>query len=125
MKPTRIRIELRLSPDEKRRITELSKPYGTVSRFLRTAVDNFTGMSPRDESASMLQIVTMLMEYRDHAAHLGGNVNQTLKHANELAKTGLMTQTQLNECVDRLMEADRGLRALRQGIETMLKRLKR
>lgn len=85
-------IIIRLTVEEHQQLKEKSKTFSSISHYIRSAVRSFD-----DESASAridrINNLTLYYEkYHNMLFHVSGNLNQTIKRANELAIAGLLDE---------------------------------
>ena len=75
-------FQLRLTPDEANRLKEKAASYPSVSCYIRTALKEYSDVNAKQ---------------RLELSWAGGNLNQSVKRANELSVTGLFSQAYLQE----------------------------
>lgn len=91
------RIEILFTDSELERLKERSKGFSSISSYIRLAIAEF---SDKDMKRRMEAVELMTSFYRRHKDELGwagGNLNQAMKRANELAVAGLMNETYYKE----------------------------
>ena len=79
------RIWLRLSPDEEALFRRKAARYKTVSAMVRDAVSQFDDTATRGKIDAINRMTDLYVKYQQDLSWLGGNFNQTVKRANELA----------------------------------------
>ena len=79
------RIWIRLSPDEEALFRRKAARYKTVSAMVRDAVSQFDDTATRGKIDAINRMTDLYVKYQQDLSWLGGNFNQTVKRANELA----------------------------------------
>lgn len=92
MKRRTERIELRLTPEEAQFIREKSASCQSISQYIRMAVREYSDIDARKKLDMIKDLTELCVKFRDDLAWAGGNLNQAMKHANELAKVDLLTK---------------------------------
>ena len=81
-------IKVRMSPVEVRAFKEKAAEYKTVSHYVRKALEEYSNVSVRRQLELMQELGSFYRRYQSELSHIGGNLNQTVKRANELAVAG-------------------------------------
>ena len=79
------RLELYLKPEEETLFRRKAARYKTVSAMVRDAVKQFDDTATQGRIAALNQMTALYRKYQQDLSWLGGNFNQTVKRANELA----------------------------------------
>ena len=79
------RLWIRLSPDEEALFRRKAARYKTVSQMVRDAVSQFDDTATHGKLDALRQMTALDRKYQQDLSWLGGNFNQTMKRANELA----------------------------------------
>ena len=79
------RLWIRLSPEEEALFRRKAARYKTVSQMVRDAVNQFDDTATHGKLDALRQMTTLYRKYQQDLSWLGGNFNQTMKRANELA----------------------------------------
>ena len=82
-------IKVRMTPEEVREFKEKSAEYKTVSHYVRKALEEYSNVSVRKQLELMQELGSFYRRYQSELSHIGGNLNQVVKRANELAGRGL------------------------------------
>ena len=90
-------IKVRMTPEEIRAFKEKSAEYKTVSHYVRKALEEYSNVSVRRQLELMQELSSFYRRYQGELSHIGGNLNQTVKRANELAVAGLLPQSYIRE----------------------------
>ena len=83
-------IKVRMTPEEIRAFKEKAAEYKTVSHYVRKALEEYSNVSVRRQLELMQELGSFYRRYQSELSHIGGNLNQTVKRANELAVAGLL-----------------------------------
>ena len=93
MKKKCIRLEIRLTDEEAQMFQNKAKSYrGNVSAMVRDAVRRFDDKRTRGKIETMEALLQFYKKYQQQLSWLGGNFNQCMHRANELAIAGELTE---------------------------------
>jgi len=81
-------FQLRLTPEEAVMLKEKAAAYGSVSHYIRCAVAECSNVNAKQRLELIDELGAFYREYRDRLSWAGGNLNQSVKRANELAIAG-------------------------------------
>lgn len=90
-------IKVRMTPEEVREFKEKSAEYKTVSHYVRKALEEYSNVSVRQQLELMQELGSFYRRYQGELSHIGGNLNQAVKRANELAVAGLLPPSYIRE----------------------------
>ncbi|OUO83630.1 hypothetical protein [Bacteroides sp. An269] len=90
-------IKVRMTPEEVREFKEKSAEYKTVSHYVRKALEEYSNVSVRRQLELMQELGSFYRRYQSELSHIGGNINQAMKRANELAVAGLLPPSYIRE----------------------------
>ena len=79
------RLWIRLSPEEEALFKRKAAHYSTVSAMVRDAVKQFDDMATVGQIDALNKMTDLYLKFQQDLSWLGGNFNQTMKRANELA----------------------------------------
>ena len=79
------RLWIRLSPEEEALFKRKAAHYSTVSAMVRDAVKQFDDTATVGQIDALNKMTDLYLKFRQDLSWLGGNFNQTMKRANELA----------------------------------------
>ena len=85
------RIEIRLTEDEYAHIKKKSASFGSVGHYIRSAIKEFSDINAKQRLDLINELGDYYCEYKDELSHISGNLNQSVKRANELAVAGLLS----------------------------------
>ena len=79
------RLWIRLSPDGETLFRRKAARYKTISAMVRDAVRQFDDTATRGKIDAINRMTDLYLKHQQELSWLGGNFNQTVKRANELA----------------------------------------
>ena len=85
--------KVRLTPEEDALFQEKAANYPTISGMIRDAVRQFNDIGTMRKIEALTEMSALYRKYQQDLAWLGGNFNQAMKRANELALGGELTQS--------------------------------
>lgn len=91
------RIEIRLTEDEYARIKKQSTSFGSVGHYIRSAIKEFSDINAKQKLDQLNELADFYRVYRDDLSHISGNLNQSVKRANELSIVGLLTPAYISQ----------------------------
>ena len=100
-------FQLRLTPDEYDHIKEKSASYGSVSHYIRSAVKEYSDINAKQKLQLMNALGEFYRKFRDELSHISGNLNQSVKRANELSVAGLLSAPYVSEVLKPLVDSTR------------------
>ena len=93
MKKKCIRLEIRLSEEEAQMFQNKAQNYGgNMIAMVRDAVRRFDDKRTRGKIETMETLLQFYKKYQQQLSWLGGNFNQCMHRANELAIAGELTE---------------------------------
>ena len=94
MQKKKIRLEIRLSEEEAHVFQNKAESYGgNVSAMVRDAVRRFDDKRTRGKLMAMEGLLQYYKKYQQQLSWLGGNFNQCMHRANELAIEGELNES--------------------------------
>ena len=79
------RLWIRLSPEEEKLFREKASTYQSMSAMVRDAVRQFDDIATTGKIEALNEMIALYKKYQQDLSWLGGNFNQAMKRANELA----------------------------------------
>lgn len=76
---------MRLTPEEYDLFKHKAEGYGNVSAMIRDAVRQFNDLGTIRRMEALNEMTALFRKYQQDLSWLGGNFNQSMKRANELA----------------------------------------
>lgn len=91
------RIEIRLTEDEAAFIKEKSSSYSSVGHYIRSAVAEYSDINAKRRLQLLNELGEFYRKFQNELSWAGGNLNQSVKRANELSVVGLLSGTYISE----------------------------
>lgn len=85
------RIEIYLSPKDAALFEKKAVHYRNWGPFIRDAVKQFNDIATHRKLDALNEMVSLYKKHQDELSWLGGNLNQAMKRANELAINGKLS----------------------------------
>lgn len=90
-------FQLRLTPEEYASLKEKSASYTSVSHYIRSAIAEFSDINARQKLQLLNDLGEFYRKFQNELSWVGGNLNQSVKRANELSVAGLLSGTYISE----------------------------
>ncbi len=90
-------IQIRVTEEEAKLIKDKSASYSSISHFVRSAIAEYTDITAKQKLQLLNDLGKFYRESRIDLSHIGGNLNQTVKRANELAVAGLLSGSYISQ----------------------------
>ena len=87
------RIEVYLTPKDTALFEKKAVHYKNWGPFIRDAVKQFNDIGTHRKLEALNEMVNLYKKHQDELSWIGGNFNQTVKRANELANNGELNQS--------------------------------
>jgi len=87
------RIEVYLTPKDAALFEKKAVHYNYWGPFIRDAVKQFNDIGTHRKLEALNEMVNLYKKHQDELSWIGGNFNQTVKRANELANNGELNQS--------------------------------
>ena len=91
------RIEVYLTPKDAALFEKKAVHYKNWGPFIRDAVKQFNDIGTHRKLEALNEMVNLYKKHQDELSWIGGNFNQTVKRANELANNGELNQSYFNK----------------------------
>jgi hypothetical protein len=79
------RLWIRMSPEEERLLKEKAVNYKTISSMVWDAIKIFDDKATIGKFDALNEMIALYRKYQQDLSWMGGNFNQVIKRANELA----------------------------------------
>ena len=113
-------FQLRLTPDEAALLKEKSDPYGSVSHCIRCAVAEYSNIHVRQRLELIQELGMFYRKFRNELSWAGGNLNQSVKRANELSVAGLLPPSYVREVLlPAILETQRILNGIKRELDVV------
>ena len=90
-------FQLRLTQEEYDTLKLKSASYSSVSHYIRSAIKEYSDIGAKQKLQLLKDLSSFYRKFQDELSWAGGNLNQSVKRANELSIAGLLTQSYLSQ----------------------------
>jgi hypothetical protein len=117
--------KFRLTEDEQQLFQKKAQSYaGNMSALIRDAVSRYDDRKTRGKLETMSALLTFYTTYQQQLSWLGGNFNQSMHRANELAISGELSPEYFNNVlVPKTGEAIQVLREIKSQLDAIHEQL--
>ena len=116
-------FQLRLTPEEAASLKKLSKDYHSVAYYIRSAIAEYSNVNAKQKLELIQELGTFYRKFQYELSHIGGNLNQSVKRANELSVAGLLSPSYVREVLmPSILETQRTLNGLKKRLDTVTQR---
>ena len=91
------RIEILFTDTELERLKVRSKEFRSISSYIRAALVEFSDKDAKGRMQAVEEMASLCRKFKDELGWAGGNLNQAMKRANELAVAGLLNEAYYKE----------------------------
>jgi len=118
------RIEIYLSPKDAALFEKKAIHYKNWGPFIRDAVKQFNDIGILRRIDALNEMTALYKKYQQELSKIGGNLNQTVKRANELAIIGKLDQFYYDNLLyPRIMEIQKLICDIKDEQSLIVKRL--
>ncbi len=107
MNPRTKYFQLRLTQEEYDFLKEKSKDYSSVSHYIRSAIKEYSDINAKQKLQLLNDLGLFYRKFQDELSWAGGNLNQSVKRANELSVAGLLSATYISEVLKPSIDSTR------------------
>ena len=113
--------KVRLNDEELRLFQKKAQSYGgNTSALIRDAVARFDDKRTRGRIEAMATLLSFYTKYQQQLSWLGGNFNQVMHRANELAIDGKLSENYFREVVmPEVKETVKTIRGIKTGLDNI------
>lgn len=97
MNPRTKYFQLRLTPEEYASLKEKSASYTSVSHYIRSAIAEYSDINAKRKLQLLNDLGEFYRKFQNELSWASGNLNQSVKRANELSVAGLLSGTYISE----------------------------
>ncbi|MFQ7113564.1 hypothetical protein [Hallella bergensis] len=120
------RLWIRISAQDAELIKQKAVNYKTISCMIWDAIKQFDDTGTKRKIAALNEMTALYKKYQQDLAWMGGNFNQVVKRANELAIANGLTLPYFEKVLyPQIMELQKLLTAVKQEQHQIVKRLTR
>ena len=116
-------FQLRLTPEEDKQIKEKSDTYSYVSHYIRSAVAEHSNIDVKKKLELINDLGLFYRKFQNELSWAGGNLNQSVKRANELAVAGLLAPEYIQEVLmPAILEARKTLNGIKKELDAVTRK---
>ena len=116
-------IKVRMAPEEVQQFKEKSASYSSVSHYIRSALAEYSNIGTKRQLELMNDLGLFYRKYQNELSWAGGNLNQSVKRANELAVAGLLPPSYIREVLmPAILETQKTLNEIKRDLETVTRK---
>lgn len=117
------RIEIRLTEDEYASIKGKSALYSSVGHYIRSAIKEYSDINAKEKLRLLNDLGEFYRKFRVELSHISGNLNQSIKRANELSVAGLLSAPYVSEVLKPSVDSTRAtLDAINRELLNVMKK---
>ena len=90
-------FQLRLTEEEYADLKAKSASYVSVSQYIRDALSEYSNINVKQKLRLLNELDCYYRKSQSDLSHIGGNLNQSVKRANELSVAGLLPPSYISE----------------------------
>ena len=90
-------FQMRITSDEYEWLKEKSASYTSVTHFVRSALAEYSNINAKQRLELINELGSYYRKVQNELSWAGGNLNQSVKRANELAVAGLLAPSYIQE----------------------------
>ena len=90
-------FQLRLTEEEYADLKAKSASYVSVSQYIRDALSEYSNINVKQKLRLLNELGCYYRKSQSDLSHIGGNLNQSVKRANELSVAGLLPPSYISE----------------------------
>ena len=113
-------IKVRMTPEEVQLFKEKSASYSSVSHYIRSALAEYSNIGTKRQLELMNDLGLFYRKYQNELSWAGGNLNQSVKRANELAVAGLLVPSYIQEVLlPVILETQETLNRIKKDLDSL------
>lgn len=90
-------FQMRITSDEYEWLKEKSASYTSITHFVRSALAEYSNINAKQRLELINELGSYYRKVQNELSWAGGNLNQSVKRANELAVAGLLAPSYIQE----------------------------
>ena len=117
-------IKVRMTPEEQSTLKEKPKEKKmTIATFVRSAMAEYSNTDAKQRLELINNLGAFYRKFRDELSWAGGNLNQSVKRANELAVAGLLPPSYIREVLmPVILETQKTLNEIKRDLEAVTRK---
>lgn len=89
-------LKARMTEDEITLHRQRAQAHGSLTQYIRAALAEYSDVNAKQRIDLVRELDSYYLKYWHELSHIGGNLNQSVKRANELAIAGLLSPDHLS-----------------------------
>ena len=117
-------IKVRMTPEEQSTLKEkLKEKKMTIATYVRSAMAEYSNTDAKQRLELINNLGAFYRKFRDELSWAGGNLNQSVKRANELAVAGLLPPSYIREVLmPVILETQKTLNETKRDLEAVTRK---
>lgn len=117
-------IKVRMTPEEQSTLKEKVKEKKmTIATYVRSAMAEYSNTDAKQRLELINNLGAFYRKFRDELSWAGGNLNQSVKRANELAVAGLLPPSYIREVLmPVILETQKTLNEIKRDLEAVTRK---
>ena len=116
-------VKVRVTAEEAALIKEKSAGYTSVTHFVRSALEEYSNVNAKQRLELINELGQFYRKWQNELSWAGGNLNQTVKRANELAVAGLLAPSYIQEVLmPAILETQETLNKIKRELYNVTKK---
>ena len=117
-------IKVRMTPEEQSPLKEkLKEKKMTIATYVRSAMAEYSNTDAKQRLELINNLGAFYRKFRDELSWAGGNLNQSVKRANELAVAGLLPPSYIREVLmPVILETQKTLNEIKRDLEAVTRK---
>lgn len=117
-------IKVRMTPEEQAMLKKrLKEENMTIAYYVRSAMAEYSNIDIRERLRLINDLGAFYRKFRDELSWAGGNLNQSVKRANELAVAGLLPPSYIREVLmPTILGTQKTLTEIKRDLETVTRK---
>ena len=117
-------IKVRMTPEEQSTLKEkLKEKKMTIATYVRSAMAEYSNTDAKQRLELINNLGAFYRKFRDEVSWAGGNLNQSVKRANELAVAGLLPPSYIREVLmPVILETQKTLNEIKRDLEAVTRK---
>lgn len=117
-------IKVRMTPEEQSTLKEkLKEKKMTIATYVRSAMAEYSNTDAKQRLELINNLGAFYRKFRDELSWVGGNLNQSVKRANELAVAGLLPPSYIREVLmPVILETQKTLNEIKRDLEAVTRK---
>lgn len=113
-------IKVRMTEEEVKMLKEKAADYDSVSHYVRCAIEEYSNINAKQRLELINELGAFYRKYWDELSWAGGNLNQSVKRANELAVAGKLVPYYIDKVLlPQIQTTQKALSEIKRALDTV------